>query len=72
MIDRAAPRPRPVVMTPVEAREIMARLGWSGVELARRCHIYPSRVASYLTGRATIPGPLAAYLRLAAQYLVAE
>lgn len=40
-------------------------LGWSRGELARRLGIHRNTVSAWSTGKAPIPGPVAAYLDLA-------
>ncbi len=55
----------PIVMDAKEFRVIQAERGWSNVELARRVYLRPEPISRFRSGKAIIPGPLAAYLRLA-------
>lgn len=59
-----------IVMTADEFRSIQAKLGCTNATLAARTHTYPTRISNYRTGKATVPGPLAAYMRLAAKVSV--
>lgn len=56
----------PSPMTPEELRDILARLGISQNELARRIGVYHGAVGHWLTGRSICQGPAAACIRVVA------
>lgn len=49
-------------MTAAELRQSLDVLGWSQAELARRLKLHQNTVSKWMTGRAKVPGPVAAYV----------
>lgn len=50
-----------------EVKSALLELGWSGAELGRRVGVHPNTVSQWATGKARVPGAVAAYLRLAVE-----
>ena len=61
----------------MDAKTLRSRLqdlGWTGGELAVRTESHPNTVSTWLTGRISVPGPVAAVVELesSAQILLAD
>ncbi len=53
-----------VIMDAVGLNRALDALGWSGVDLANRTGSHVNSVSAWRTGKARVPGPVAAYLKL--------
>lgn len=47
--------------------EVVYRLGWSQAEFADRIGVHPNTVSKWMTGKTEVPGPVVAYVVLAAK-----